>query len=154
MNRPRADFDWTIEDGVLFIEDLDLGDTSVTNDAEAVIAFLQHVVLGGIGSVPTLYRDSRGCWDRMIVRDGAFAGVEPLGWPGFPEVKDREQAKAILSVRLRGIDPAQVAFPWMVKSTVAWSSKFLNEHGFTADAEGRLTDRDGKPVVFEEDPAG
>lgn len=67
--------DWTFEvlsDGVIHIEDLNLGNMSVTNDAEGVIEAL-HLEINLRGK-KVQYRDSMGRIDRLIHRNGEFIG--------------------------------------------------------------------------------
>jgi len=49
-------------------------DMSVTNDAEAVVESLA----GRLGNRRLEYYDSDGHLDRLLVKDGKFAGFEPL----------------------------------------------------------------------------
>ena len=49
-------------------------DMSVTNDAEAVVESLA----GRLGNRRLEYFDSDGHLDRLLVKDGKFAGFEPL----------------------------------------------------------------------------
>jgi hypothetical protein len=72
----RACYDYEIVDGVVCIIDNDRG-KSVTNDAEKVIADLCN---DGIDlSMPVIYRDTMGVWDRLLVAGGTFAGFAPIG---------------------------------------------------------------------------
>lgn len=72
----RACYDYEIVDGVVCIVDNDRG-KSVTNDANKVIADLCN---DGIDlSMPIIYRDTMGVWDRMLVVGGRFAGFAPIG---------------------------------------------------------------------------
>ncbi len=81
-----AVYKWRREYGVVWIVDLasednpraPQGAASVTNDAERVIADL--VELGVVPDAqPILYRDSRGCWDRLRTRNGRFDDFGPIG---------------------------------------------------------------------------
>ena len=59
----------------LYIRDVGPWDRfpTVTNDAEAVVEYLQtHRLLEGNRRL--LYRDSEGMWDEILVNDGRFAG--------------------------------------------------------------------------------
>jgi hypothetical protein len=60
-------------DQVLCIRDLDLGNRSVTNDAEAVVRELAPA----LGTRRLEYIDSDGQRDQIRVRDGRFAGFAP-----------------------------------------------------------------------------
>jgi hypothetical protein len=94
----RADYAVEVLDDVVAIVDLALGNRSVTNDAEAVIAELVaqgiiHPHLSG----PVVHRDSCGIWDELRVRDGRFAGFLPLN--------DRDRDTAIAEARSRRNEP-------------------------------------------------
>jgi hypothetical protein len=61
---------------VIMVIDLNNGGTSVTNDAEAVVA---HVAAKyGLDGRRILYRDTAGLWDELAHASGAFAGFRPL----------------------------------------------------------------------------
>jgi hypothetical protein len=91
----RAVFTYEQVGDVLCIEDTDRG-MSVTNDAENVIATLgQYVRFSEIKSV--IYRDTRGVWDEMIVRDGRFVSFRSVN------ERDREAALAKLAMRDRAV---------------------------------------------------
>lgn len=49
----------------------------VTNDADAVIAWLAANLEGGIGKRKVYYRDTDGRFDELKVNAGAFAGFAP-----------------------------------------------------------------------------
>ena len=72
----HACYDYEVVDRVVCIVDNDRGN-SVTNDAENVIADLFN---DGIDlSMPVIYRDTMGTWDRLLVIGGRFAGFSPIG---------------------------------------------------------------------------
>ena len=62
---------------LIVVRDLE-GETSVTNDAEAVVE-----CLAGLGrdldSLRLIYCDQMVCWDDIIVKDGRFARVRLYG---------------------------------------------------------------------------
>lgn len=65
----RCDFEWVeITDDIVFIRDLNLGRTSVTNDAEEVYRWINRVTYPGRRVV---YQDSDGDWAE-IVGTGAY----------------------------------------------------------------------------------
>ena len=71
--KPLADFSWTVfKDGRVHIIDHNLGNMSVTNDAENVVAAI-HEQLDLTGRVVT-YLDSEGGVDRLLHRKGEFMG--------------------------------------------------------------------------------
>lgn len=74
----RADYRWGSKSGVVWIEDLDLGGRSVTNDIERVVADL--VQLGvQVDAQPIVYCDSLGQWDQVMTRGGRFRSFQSLG---------------------------------------------------------------------------
>lgn len=60
----------------LVILDRNLGNRSVTNDAEAVVA---ELIAGGFlpGDRRLLYYDSEGMLDELLIKDGRFVGSAP-----------------------------------------------------------------------------
>lgn len=85
----RADFSYTIEDGVVCIVDWDNGNMSVTNDMENVLADIE-MAEGPIAHHKIIYRDSEGVWD------------EVTGWPnrvGFVSIGAKTKDEALARVR-------------------------------------------------------
>lgn len=73
----RATFEVALQtDTHLVLIDLDQG-ASVTNDADAVIAWLDANLEGGIGKRKVYYRDTDGRFDELKVNAGTFAGFAP-----------------------------------------------------------------------------
>ncbi|HEY0793537.1 MAG TPA: hypothetical protein VGD78_20920 [Chthoniobacterales bacterium] len=66
MNRSAADFSYAVAGDVLKIWDLNLGNRSVTNDAENVLQKVEAAESRSFAGAPILYRDSTGFWDRLI----------------------------------------------------------------------------------------
>lgn len=66
--------DVTAED--LVIVDLD-GLKSITNDAEAVVNYLNAVAPNGLGERRIFYRDTQGRFDEIKTKNGAFDGFAP-----------------------------------------------------------------------------
>jgi len=64
--KSKADFIYEIIDGIVCIRDQDLGNISVTNDAENVIADIE-LLEGSLKDFPVVYQDSDYTWDRIIV---------------------------------------------------------------------------------------
>jgi hypothetical protein len=84
---PRATFTCRAYEKVIAVTDLCRG-RSVTNDAEAVIAQLaENFDLSGYR---VIYRDTRGIWDELCVRDGRF--------DGFRSINERELEAALLRI--------------------------------------------------------
>lgn len=72
----RATFEVALQtDTHIIIVDLDNG-PSVTNDASAVIAWLNANLDGGIGSRRVYYRDTSNRFDELFVANGAFSGFK------------------------------------------------------------------------------
>jgi hypothetical protein len=63
--------------GTYFIKDLDLGNKSVTNDAERVVEEL--VTVGW--NCPIVYQDSMGEWCELVHEDDKFVGFAPHKGP-------------------------------------------------------------------------
>lgn len=71
--------DWSIieiENNIMFIEDLDLGRTSITNDAESV---LDHIKDMYHKDMRVVYRDTNGQLDEIVSVDGV---VQFKKWRG------------------------------------------------------------------------
>ena len=60
----KCDYAYGIEHGVVKIVDLDMGNVSVTNDAENVLTEIQSIE--NIKDKRIIYRDSVGQWDELI----------------------------------------------------------------------------------------
>jgi len=70
--RTRSDWAFEIRDsGVVHIVDLDLGNRSVTNDAEQVIEELHKEI--GLTNRRVQYVDSMGVVDQLLHIDGVFS---------------------------------------------------------------------------------
>jgi hypothetical protein len=85
---PRAKFSYSTHGSIIAIVDKDEG-RSVINDADAVIACLATNF--DLAKFRVIYRDTRGIWDEMIVRDGRFAD--------FRNINERELHKALAKVQ-------------------------------------------------------
>jgi hypothetical protein len=76
-NRPfAADYTYTVEGNIIAIIDLDLGNRSVTNDMDYVLAEIRAEV-GDLSGYSIIYRDSIGRWDgiRMVNNSVHFYGL-------------------------------------------------------------------------------
>lgn len=85
-NRPfPADYTYTVEDNIIAIIDLDLGNRSVTNDIEYVLADIMEEI-GDLVGYAIIYRDSMSRWDgiRLVGQTVRFYGLGET---------DKEQAK-------------------------------------------------------------
>jgi hypothetical protein len=73
--KPHADFK-VVNDtaNIVYIEDLDLGNISVTNDAEWVV----KEVINRFGPKRIIYKDSEGYWDELLHNGLDFTGFAPL----------------------------------------------------------------------------
>ncbi len=74
----RSTYDWGQQLGVVWIEDLDEGARSVTNDIELVIADLVRLGVQ-LEAQPIIYCDSMGQWDQVVTRGGRFHSFQSLG---------------------------------------------------------------------------
>ena len=68
---PAADFEYSVQRGVLVIIDLDGGSKSVTNDAESVVQTIQKALKLQGQDLPKIiiYRDSEGVFDGVHASD-------------------------------------------------------------------------------------
>ena len=74
----RADFDLQFIKNVVVIYDLNLGNQSVTNDAENVIEYLNNVI-PEFSSKKIIYQDTRGIFDELeINKKGQFIGFKSI----------------------------------------------------------------------------
>lgn len=72
----RADYTYTVEDNIIAIIDLDLGNKSVTNDIDYVLDNIR-AELGDLAGFSVIYRDSMGRWDgvRLLNNTVYFYGL-------------------------------------------------------------------------------
>lgn len=62
-----------VNDLFILLIDNDIG-RSVTNDAEAVIDWINSCITGGIGERKVYYRDTADRFDQLLVSNGRFNG--------------------------------------------------------------------------------
>lgn len=62
-----------VNDLFILLIDNDIG-RSVTNDAEAVIDWINSCITGGIGERKVYYRDTADRFDQLLVSNGQFNG--------------------------------------------------------------------------------
>lgn len=62
----KSDYTYTIENNLLRIVDLNLGNMSVTNNAEEVLTEILKVEGKQIKNLSVIYRDSEYNWDTLI----------------------------------------------------------------------------------------
>lgn len=74
----RSDFSFSINGDIVTVQDLNLGRMSVTNDAENVIKELHEQI--DLTGKRVQYYDSEGQLDRLLHKDGVFAGFRPGPW--------------------------------------------------------------------------
>lgn len=94
MSLTKADFEYDINNDVITIEDLDLGNMSVTNDIENVIT--EIVQLEGIISLDgflIMYMDSSKKIDGIKTKDNKFVGWIPLQVDDFKTAEDLMRLK-------------------------------------------------------------
>lgn len=63
---PKSDYEWRFKDNILFIEDLNLGRMSVTNNMENVLSEIRDKIGEKIIGAKIIYKDSEGFWDGVI----------------------------------------------------------------------------------------
>lgn len=68
MKISKSDYDYSIIDGVICIDDLNRGNMSVTNDAENVITeiYLKSGIGESVKKYPIIYRDTERIWDQIV----------------------------------------------------------------------------------------
>lgn len=71
----RADYDYRIWDATMYIIDLDLGNKSLTNDIENVVAEIQDRTKQS--GMPVVYRDSLGEWSHYYPETDSFRDYKP-----------------------------------------------------------------------------
>lgn len=85
-NKLRSNYIYEVYGKVIAIIDPDDGGKSVTNDAENIIA--DFVEKGfDLSQYRVIYRDTRGIWDEMLVKDSAFKD--------FRSINERELSAAL-----------------------------------------------------------
>lgn len=71
INRTKCDYEVVdIQDDKVFLVDSNLGNMSITNDAEALVKEINSKYLGK----RIIYRDSDECWDELSHINGTFKG--------------------------------------------------------------------------------
>lgn len=76
MKMPRSDFRiLDVTDEYIYLVDLDRDSVSVTNDAEAVVSYLDQNF--DLNTRQVFYRDSMGRIDELWHEDGRFRGYAP-----------------------------------------------------------------------------
>lgn len=105
----RARWSFVLEgDDFVLLEDLG-GATSVTNDAEAVVAELaRRCPLAGRR---VLYRDSEGRWDELLVEGGRFKGFAPIRAKTQREAVEVARALGTKLAGVRALRSALTAIP-------------------------------------------
>lgn len=75
----RSDYSWVVlATAIVHVTDHNLGNKSVTNDAENVIADLHKEI--DLTGMYVQYTDSEGQVDRLLHKDGVFTGFAPGPW--------------------------------------------------------------------------
>jgi len=62
----KSDYEWEFEDNILFIQDLNFGRMSVTNNMENVLSEIRDKIGEKIIGAKIIYKDSEGFWDGVI----------------------------------------------------------------------------------------
>lgn len=80
----RADYTYSIESyqgrNIIQIEDLNLGNMSVTNDIENVLSEIGRVEKIDPSSYMVVYKDSTGDWDGFDFKSGNFIALTEESW--------------------------------------------------------------------------
>jgi hypothetical protein len=87
----RANYTYEVHGKVIAIIEANDGSVSVTNDAEHVIADLAAKGFD-LFQYRVIYKDVRGVWDELLVKNGRFAG--------FRILKERELSAALAKLQL------------------------------------------------------
>ena len=77
-----ADYNYGLKDGVVWIEDLDLGNKSVTNDIENVLNTINIASEDNLEGMKIVYKDSMGIWDGVIFKkqgERSIITIYPIG---------------------------------------------------------------------------
>lgn len=86
----KSNFTYKIEGNILFIEDLNLGGKSVTNDIENVIESIGNELRPtdiSINDLKVMYRDSDGTIDGIKTKSGSFEGFYFIGETEYEKAK-------------------------------------------------------------------
>jgi len=73
----KSDYKVKVTDNMILIIDLNLGNMSVTNDMDNVLADISSKGFD-INSEFIIARDSEGNYDRVVINDNIFKGWEPI----------------------------------------------------------------------------
>lgn len=92
---PRSDYNWGIKDGILVIEDLNLGRMSVTNNAEGVINEIYSQIGAQLHNLYIIYKDSEGIWDQLVPSWGVNECVEV----SFKHIGETNLETAIIKIK-------------------------------------------------------
>lgn len=63
MRIAKSDYTFKVSEGILIIQDLDMGRKSVTNDMVNVLSEIKSKIGNTIHDLDIIYRDSEGIWD-------------------------------------------------------------------------------------------
>lgn len=90
-NEPRSDYEYSVDGSVIAIEDLDLGNRSVTNDIQNVVNDIRkelgaNLTMSGYSIV---YKDSMGRYDGVMISENGNASFYPLGESDLEKAKSR-----------------------------------------------------------------
>jgi hypothetical protein len=90
FTKSDSDYEWRFKDGILAIEDLNLGKMSVTNNMENVLTEIRSKIGDKILDAKIVYRDSEGSWGGVIP-EWTIAGCSDVQFY-FIEEKSFEKA--------------------------------------------------------------
>lgn len=124
-----ADFESEVVGDVITLIDMDRGGPSLTNAVESVIADLRYQKFDL--TKPVIYRDSRGIWDEIVLKDGQFVGFAPIG------VKNRCEALEVIARRRIQATPVKVMS--VTDFLSAGASAFQEVACIETDQDGRVS---------------
>ena len=95
MKITRSNYEWEIREGILCIEDQNLGGVSVTNDIENILTEIYLYSDNSIRDMKVIYRDSDGIWDGVHPK----WGQRKCESVNFYPIQERELEIAIAKVK-------------------------------------------------------
>lgn len=79
MKKAKADYKYEINGNIIFIEDLDLGNKSVTNDIENILEDVAEEHNLELNNFHVIYRDCTGDIDGVLIRNNEFSSFYSIG---------------------------------------------------------------------------
>ena len=75
----RSDYKYQLDHNILFIEDLNFGNKSVTNDIENILEDISEELDTSMDNYRIMYKDSQGVIDGIYTKDGKFYDFYHIG---------------------------------------------------------------------------